>query len=292
MKQDEVRNRIIASAPAAGPSIAAHLMPAVRLVTWPIADDRLPLGASKFGGRPDLQRGTPWPAWQNRSGSTRPLRFFAQVDLAAAAQAAPAPLDLPVSGLLSFFADFDQEDDSGISGLFSWEQPGAAVIHSPADVELQRLESPVPTLGSAAFAMVPAWTWPQEPPSEIELADAEFDALDELDRAYESHLQGVAGHWRLDGRHQLAGHARHIQHPVEEEVVQARAGCFDSGDFDRARWEAAKSQVPDWRLILQIDSDDGLDVMWGDVGTLYWAARRDDARADRWDDAAFNFQCS
>ena len=220
------------------------------------------------------------------------MTFFAQVDLAVAALAAPGPLDLPASGLLSLFADYRLDSNDGITGLYSWEQQGVAVIHSPAGSQLVRLASPLAPLPSAALAMVPMWSWSLDPPDGVDLPDHELDALDELERAYEADLEKAAGQWHLNGRHQLGGHARYIQQSVEEEVVRAIAGCYDSNKFDSKCWEAAKSQVPEWRLILQVESDSGLDVMWGDVGTLYWEARRTDAAAGRWQRPAFNFQCS
>ena len=290
MQAEGIAARLAASIPNVWPHLAAAMKPALRLGTWPIDDAHLALGASKFGGKPDLARGADWPAWNDRSGHRRPMKFFTQVDLAAATKAAPGPLDLPAAGLLSFFADFDR--DGEISGLYSWEQQGARVIYTPAGTDLQRFDSPVPPLTSAALAMVPMWSWPQDPPAGVDLTDGEFDALESLDREYEVELRGIAGQWHLDGRHQLGGHARYIQHPVEEEVVQAVNGVFDAGSFDHASYEATKDQAKDWRLILQLDSDSGLDVMWGDAGTIYWEARHADASAGVWNRTAFNFQCS
>jgi hypothetical protein len=37
--------------------------------------------------------------------------------------------------------------------------------------------------------------------------------------------------------------------------------------------------VADWRLLLQLDTDDGAGMMWGDVGSLYFWVREKDARA-------------
>ena len=289
---DDIAARLRAAAPTAGPHLAADIRPAVRLATWPIDERNLPAGASKYGGSADLPRGTAWPSWTNRQGQLRPMIFFAQVDLAEAAKAAPGPLGLPGDGLLSFFADYAVDGVDGILGLYSWEQAGVAVIHSPAGSDLQRTRSPVPPQPSAALAMIPMWTWPEHPPDGVDLPDVEFDALDALDQAYQAELRQAAGQWRIEGRHQLGGHARFIQHAVEEEVVQAINGCFDAGGFDHDRWNASKDQVKDWRLILQVDSDSGLDLMWGDVGTLYWEARRADAAAGQWHRPAFNFQCS
>jgi uncharacterized protein YwqG len=292
VSREEIAARLTAASPIAGPRIAANLMPAVRLATWPIDEKKLAVGASKYGGGADLPKGMAWPSWTNPQGRRRPMIFFAQIDLAAAAKAAPAALDLPADGLLSFFADYALDGVNGILGLYSYEQQGVAVIHSHAGTILQRQKSPVKPQPSAALAMIPMWSWSHVLPHDIDLPDGDFDALDAFERTYNDELSKLAGQWHIKGQHQLGGYATFIQHPVEEEVVQAINGCYDAGGFDDARWAASKDQVKDWRLILQIDSDSGLDAMWGDAGMLYWAARRADAAAGQWNHPAFNFQCS
>jgi len=37
--------------------------------------------------------------------------------------------------------------------------------------------------------------------------------------------------------------------------------------------------VTDWRLLLQLDTDDDAGMMWCDVGSLYFWVREQDARA-------------
>jgi len=51
-----------------------------------------------------------------------------------------------------------------------------------------------------------------------------------------------------------------IQHPVEEEVVQAVRMLHARWEFDRRRWLEVQNQVKDWRVLLQIDSDETLDL--------------------------------
>src|SRR5579859_6821471 len=51
--------------------------PAILLRTKKSSEAKIPLGASKIGGRPDLPKGAEWPAY--RDG--KPLAFLAQIDL-------------------------------------------------------------------------------------------------------------------------------------------------------------------------------------------------------------------
>ncbi len=76
--------------------------PTIRLVAVGVEDEAmLPLGASKFGGSPDVPLGFEWPLHDGF-----PLTFIAQVNMADAAPYDSAQ-QLPPTGLLSFFLDLD-----------------------------------------------------------------------------------------------------------------------------------------------------------------------------------------
>lgn len=57
--------------------------------------------------------------------------------------------------------------------------------------------------------------------------------------------------------------------------------------------DAADQNLPDeenpWVLLFQVDSYD--DVLWGDVGTLYWLARTDDLAHGDLSNTQFVMQC-
>ncbi len=47
----------------------------------------------------------------------------------------------------------------------------------------------------------------------------------------------------------------------------------------------------EWKLLLQLDTDDDTGWMWGDVGTLYFWVRESDARRRDFNKVWMVFQC-
>ncbi|MGH9280050.1 MAG: DUF1963 domain-containing protein, partial [Acidimicrobiales bacterium] len=171
-----------------------RLLPAVRYATRRQPDAAIDIGQSKVGGAPDLPQGTSWPLWTTPGGERLPLQFFAQLDLAEAAAAAPGPLGLPETGLLSFFADFDPE------GKPRSDAVTATIRYSPADSLFVRCALRLMPLQTAHLAAIGAWSWPVPP---------DGDGLDPLALEYDLDLSAqVPERYELTGHHQLFGHNR------------------------------------------------------------------------------------
>ena len=248
---------------------------------------------SRLGGDALLPVGAEWPAWRGPTGDgpPRPLTHWAHIDLTQIA--GHLDLDLPADGSLLLFADFDHDGlGEGIMGLHQDELLGARVLHVPAAQRVELVTSPsgVQPLPSADLLPLLSVTWPD---LGADLTDDEYGAFDDADQALEGLLRRSAPEgWSVGGRHQLGGHARFIQHPVEQEVVQAAHDVSSrSGGFDHQRWQQVRDEASRWRLLLQVDSDDALDLMLGDVGTVYWAAPAQDVATRDFTAARFNFQC-
>lgn len=268
----------------------AMLRPALRLVHAGENE----LAVAQLGGLPTLPINS-WPVWEGHG----PLGHVLSFDCAPVAAMLPE-LGLPTDGRLAFFY-FDDRYDDGESTVGSWDpasHPGFRVLHLHPELSTRAnitdTATPVPP-GLAAFpvvalAAVQTVTWPSH---ETPMAQAVWNRhgltgprpgvpAPSVGALYE-------GLWKLPGggydTHQIGGHPCPQQNPVEMEVEQLRCGLggepFDWND------PSVHSAASDWQLLLQVASDDDADMMWGDVGQLYYLVQN----AQQPQDALFTWQC-
>jgi uncharacterized protein YwqG len=231
---------------------------------------------SYLGGMPPWPADAPWPA---RDGA--PLTFLACIDLASVQAALPVPW-LPATRRLLFFYDaekqpwgFDPKDRG--SWVVTLAVDGAPLATAPAGAELARQPLEFRRIDS-----YPSWERPQV--AALGLTDAESEILiDTADAAF-----GKAPH------HQMSGFPDPVQGDemeLECQLVSNGLYCGDSSGYMSGRAKELRNGAAEWRLLLQIDSDDALGVMWGDGGILYVWIREEDARAGRFDRAWVVLQC-
>lgn len=72
--------------------------------------------------------------------------------------------------------------------------------------------------------------------------------------------------------HRLLGWPQPIQGDMSFECQLASHGLYvgDATGYRAPRAAALAPGAADWRLLLQIDSDDAAGMMWGDVGRIYY----------------------
>jgi uncharacterized protein YwqG len=239
--------------------------------------------STRLGGAPELAAGVEWPRWKGA-----PLAFVAQIALRDLA-GATLDIDLPSDGLLSFFYDAEQS----AWGFDPADEGAFRVLYAPPDAPLRSVEPPreLPegaTFPAVALSPVPSYSLPtgRRAGELLSLSNDERDAywglLDTL-------AQAVGG-----AMHQIGGHAAPIQEDMELECQLVTHGlyCGDPSGYQDPRAAALASGAQDWRLVLQVDSDDDAGMMWGDVGMLYFWMREEDMAARGFDRAWMIFQCS
>lgn len=253
-------------------------------------DEDLPVGVSKFGGCPDLPAGT---EWFRRSDNDIPMSFVAQVNFA---EAAPFDLEgrLPRSGMLYFFYDcspdgmpwgFDPKDSDGWKGLYYDGDPSAlSRREAPADLE----DDDNGILFSAARMGFDA---------AMELPSPESDLTNDLDLPEDEDLQDAYWDW-LDERseefsNKLLGHADPIQGGMELECeyVANQIYCGNSEGYYLAKARGLDKNAARWTLLMQVESNEDIGMMWGDVGRLYLWITNEDLAARNFEKSWLILQC-
>ena len=79
---------------------------------------------------------------------------------------------------------------------------------------------------------------------------------------------------------------------AECQLVSHGVYCGDPSGYTGSQAEALLPGAADWRLLLQVDSDDAVDIMWGDVGRLYYWIQRDRLAEGAWYQCWLILQCS
>lgn len=250
---------------------------------------------SKFGGRPALPVDFEWPRFEaaNYDGETanRPLSFLCQIDLTEI-----APLDrdglLPKKGLLSFFYEMESScwgfdpADEGCARVFYFEDTDTLVPTAlPEDLAEEHAVKEYDISCKAKDSY----------PSYEELdrhADADVD-WDDYDEALED-----LGYELDSERHKLLGYANLVQGEMLTECERATRGLY-SGDAKSYREtpddlkEEIRKAAADWVLLFQMASimDGDYELMYGDMGDLYFYIRKQDLAEGRFDRVWFAVQC-
>lgn len=263
--------------------IEQYLRRSLRMTTTPTELSSLPLGANRIGGCPDVPEDFEWPRFENH-----PLSFIAQLNLAEIS-IWDIDLDLPKTGSLLFFYDCQQRT----WGFAPRDQGSAFVLYSscdPAQLKRVPLPSDIDKMGvfnCCSVGFRPANNYPS------------YDSIfftpelteDERNRLFEYQEQQRA----IDSGplHRIGGHADCVQNPMELDCALVTNGlyCGDGSGYNDPRRKELESDAENWRLLLQIDSDDHAGMMWGDVGMIYYWMNKSDLNGRRFERSWLILQC-
>lgn len=242
--------------------------PCIRLDTDPVNEEDISVGASKIGGLPDLPKQMEWPCWHDV-----PLAFLAQINLKDLSAYPCCKKYLPTEGWLFFFYDseqrtwgFDPNDKD------SWR----VIFYDGESSDISRRNKP-----SDDFDLYqPCIVSFHESVSFPEWNGSEIDALligEELD-SYADFIEAFSESPLCCSENQILGHPNPMQSDMRLECQLVTNGiyCGDAkGHLDKRR-KILEPGAKDWLLLLQLDSDDGAEMMWGDYGRLYFWIREQD----------------
>lgn len=258
-------------------------LPCIRLATAKTDDAAIAIARSKLGGSPDMPADLVWPTWDDV-----PLAFLGQIQLSDLDRLQPLPTTLPRSGMLLFFYDaqqttwgFDPKDEGSWKVFYSAE-PAASLARRepPADLPDGGLYDACSLAFSEAISL-PSWANPAV--RALQLSDREFDIYSDLTERTEDEA----------ARHQMGGHAIPIQDEMQLDCQLVSHGIYlgDPSGYEDPRAEQLEPGAADWRLLLQLDSDENAAMMWGDLGMLYFWIPQPALEAAAFDKVWMMLQC-
>jgi uncharacterized protein YwqG len=260
-------------------SLVQMARPSVRLVADPVLPTAEP-AASRLGGAPDLPASISWP--RNEDG---PLSFIAQMNLAEVSAYEPEGV-LPSDGLLSFFYDAVTQ---GAWGFDPADHGSAAVIYTPTRIATDHRVPPTDLAEDGVFEALGL-----RPQTELTFAPWESFDVESLGMSRD---EVFAYADVLDSEdatiHRLLGHPDPVQGDMQVECQLVTNGlyCGDSSGYQDARAKELRGGAAEWRLLLQVDSQDEAGMMWGDVGRIYYWIKHSDLLRRDWDLSWLVLQC-
>ncbi len=231
---------------------------------------------SYLGGDPYLPLHVEWPT---KDGND--LAFLASLDLEEIAATKAVPW-LPGHGKLLFFYDMENQP----WGFDPKDRGGWSVIH--VDQIGQQETAKRPVLPQFFVELVTTDSLPDME----RFGDLGIDLNDlEVDRYFD----GPVEEDDEELQHQVGGYPRPVQGDgmeLEAQLASNGVYCGDGTGYRSKEGKRLAAGKKDWRLLLQFASDDDLEVMWGDLGYLYfWVKEQDAAKCD-FSDVWLVLQCS
>lgn len=262
--------------------------------------DKTPMEkGSKIGGNPYLPPDFKWPYYNGADydgiKKPRPLSFLAQISLNEI-----RPLDkegkLPANGMLYFFYEIEtmkwgfDPDDDGCARVYYFEKTdGFTVSNAPNELLAEHI-LPELALEFSSGNSLPSY-------EELSIHIPEFFENSDYED-YEAILTKLNIAYENCERNKLLGYADLIQGEALTDCEATSRSIYmgDGKEWNRLS-AATKSDITkhasDWILLFQMSSicDTEPEIMWGDMGNLYFYVRKDDLAAQRFDKVKITLQC-
>ena len=259
------------------------------------AQEKLPVGASKFYGTPDLPADFDWPYYKGTDfeGVTknRPLAFLAQINLGEAAQYDRTGL-LPKTGVLSFFYEtvsmewgFELKSEGYARVYYFPETEGLVPTQIPEETKEWSVGEQALTFADAV-SLLSSFAYSRRSGKEVD-----WDTYNELRAEF-----GYDAAAHEDNPMKMLGYADEIQNEMEPECELYSRGI--DGDMheelsEEAYAELMKTSVDRWVLLLQMGTvaDEDTELMYGDCGLIYFWIGKEDLAARNFNYVRLILQC-
>lgn len=250
------------------------------------------IGASKFGGNPDVPKDFKWFYFDGESydGETknRPLSFLAQINCEEAAKYDEDGL-LPKRGMLYFFYEL---------ATMTWgydpaNKGSARVFYFDGDVsELNRASFPEDMEDDYKLPELQiSFSKKYDLPSYEEFNEIhDYDNWDEYDEE-----RVLKGYEEEEVVSKLLGYADVIQNSMLLECEEVASGIYTGSipKIEPEKLEYIKNNCNQWQLLFQLDTvaTDDFELMFGDCGRIYFYIKKDDLKNLNFDNCWLILQC-
>eukprot|EP00130_Batrachochytrium_dendrobatidis_P008365 XP_006683240.1 hypothetical protein BATDEDRAFT_93002 [Batrachochytrium dendrobatidis JAM81] len=228
---------------------------------------------SKFSGRPYWLKADAYPITQNG----QPLRLLAQINFSEMEETIP---DYPTEGILQFFVADD--DVYGLNFDDGTNQDTFRVVyHETVEMDPSKWMTDFPEFGNENYFPVEKECAISFDVSEeiMSSSDYRFNIITEVDQLLESGTdEDYAAHDEImDAYHEIA----------------SGQGCKLGGYsfFTQEDPRAYGDYLTHDTLLLQIDSDDDMNIMWGDTGVANFFISSEDLKNRDFSKVLYNWDC-
>lgn len=252
----------------------------------------IPIGASKFGGNPDVPKDFEWYYYtgEDWNGVTqkRPLSFLAQINCEEIQMYDEERL-LPSKGILYFFYELStmrwgfDPNDKGSAKVYYFDGDVAELKRTvfPHDLEADFKLPEIP-LGFCKKYDLPSY--------EEFTKQYEYDNWDHYDQVKEN-----KGHPHEETISKLLGYADLIQGEMLLQCEQVTNGiyCGDIPEITPEELKKFKENRDQWQLLFQLDTvaTNDFELMFGDCGRIYYYIKKEDLKNCKFDDCWLILQC-
>lgn len=265
------------------------IKPSIRLKTTGLNNDSKKI--SKLGGIPDLPVGFDWPITSYDSFA---FSFLAQIKLGEIHKF-DLENELPETGFLYFFQDMRTFDSGKVfyfespKGFYRPSVPSELLPRKNWFQKLFRLKASSKILKESDIEIYNEYHIISPDSLIIEniilQKDKGINRYDILkgEEFYEEIHQSEGGFNEHESNHHLLGNYNAIQSAFEE------LSCIDyiEGESPKDRIKRGR----EWKLLFQIDSDNNLNISWGDWGKIYFFIHKDDLKNKNFEKAKATGQC-
>ena len=256
---------------------------------------KLPVGASKFYGTPDLPADFDWPYYKGTDfedvTKNRPLAFLAQINLGEAAPCDRTGL-LPKTGVLSFFYEtvsmewgFELKSEGYARVYYFPETEGLVPTQIPEETKEWSVGEQALTFADAV-SLLSSFAYSRSCGKEVD-----WDTYNELRAEF-----GYDAAAHEDNPMKMLGYADEIQNEMEPECELYSRGI--DGDMqeelsEEEEAELVRNAADRWVLLFQMGTvEDGeTELMYGDCGLIYFWIRKEDLAARNFHHVRLILQC-